>query len=95
MKHAPTFMLAIAVLAATAPATAQDPRPPRGRQRAAQVAPEPDGRVIELEEMLVEGEIERPNAFYILNRTRLGYEVLDLRTSFLPEVVDSVQGEPF
>ena len=65
-------------------ASAQAPRGARG----------PDA-VIELEEMVVEGEIERPNAFYILNRTRLGYEVLDLRTSFLPEVVDSVQGEPF
>jgi hypothetical protein len=30
-----------------------------------------------------------------LNRSNLGYEVLDLRTSFLREVVRSVQRDPF
>ncbi len=52
-------------------------------------------KVIQLEEITIEGRVQKPNAFYILNRSNLGYEVLDLRTSFLRDVVRSVQTEPF
>ena len=52
-------------------------------------------RVIQLEEIVIEGRVQKPNAFYILNRSNLGYEVLELRTSFLRDVVKSVQEEPF
>ena len=52
-------------------------------------------RVIQLEEIVIEGRVQKPNAFYILNRSNLGYEVLELRTSFLREVVRSVPEEPF
>jgi hypothetical protein len=52
-------------------------------------------KVIQLEEITIEGRVQKPNAFYILNRSNLGYEVLDLRTSFLRDVVKSVQREPF
>ncbi len=52
-------------------------------------------RVIQLEEIVIEGRVQKPNAFYILNRSNLGYEVLELRTSFLREVARSVQKEPF
>lgn len=52
-------------------------------------------RVITLEEVRIEGRVQKPNAFYILNRSSIGYEVLDLRTSFTREIVRSVQGEPF
>jgi hypothetical protein len=52
-------------------------------------------RVIQLDEIRIEGRVQKPNAFYILNRSNLGYEVLDLRTSFVREVIRSVQTEPF
>ncbi|MDH4282440.1 MAG: hypothetical protein OEV36_07290 [Myxococcales bacterium] len=52
-------------------------------------------RVIQLEEIVIEGRVQKPNAFYILNRSNLGYEVLELRTSFLDKVIQSVQKEPF
>jgi hypothetical protein len=52
-------------------------------------------RVIQLEEIVIEGRVQKPNAFYILNRSNLGYEVFELRTSFLRKVVRSVQKEPF
>ena len=48
-----------------------------------------------LKEIVIEGRVQKPNAFYILNRSNLGYGVLELRTSFLREVVRSVQQEPF
>lgn len=52
-------------------------------------------RVIQLEEIRIEGRVQKPNAFYILNRSNLGYEVLDLRTSFVREVIRSVRRAPF
>ena len=52
-------------------------------------------RVIQLEEIKIEGRVQKPNAFYILNRAQLGYEVLDLRTSFIREIIRSVRREPF
>ena len=52
-------------------------------------------KVIQLEEITIEGRVQKPNAFYILNRSNIGYEVLDLRTSFLRDVVRSVQHDPF
>lgn len=52
-------------------------------------------RVIQLDEIRIEGRVQKPNAFYILNRSNLGYEVLDLRTSFVREVIRSVSDEPF
>ncbi|MDW8246606.1 MAG: hypothetical protein RMJ84_08505 [Sandaracinaceae bacterium] len=52
-------------------------------------------RVIQLEEFKIEGRVQKPNAFYILHRSSLGYEILDLRTSFVREIIRSVQREPF
>ena len=61
----------------------------------AQEAKKRQPRVIQLEEIVIEGRVQKPNAFYILNRSNLGYEVLELRTSFLREIAKSVQKEPF
>ena len=66
-----------------------------GASAHAQTKPKRAPKVIQLEEIKIEGRVQKPNAFYILNRSNLGYEVLDLRTSFLRDVVRSVQREPF
>lgn len=52
-------------------------------------------RVIRLEEITIEGRIQKPNAFFVLQRSNLGFAVLDLRTSFVQEIVRSVNREPF
>jgi hypothetical protein len=52
-------------------------------------------KVIQLEEITIEGKVQKPNAFYILNRSNIGYEVMDLRTSFINKVVSAVNNEPF
>jgi hypothetical protein len=61
----------------------------------AQNKPKRTPKVIQLEEIKIEGRVQKPNAFYILNRSNLGYEVLDLRTSFVREIVHSVQSDTF
>jgi hypothetical protein len=74
----------VCVVAAVAlPAYAQDKK----RQRAP--------KVVQLEEIKIEGRVQKPNAFYILNRSNIGYEVLELRTSFVQDIVRSVRREPF
>ena len=71
-------------LAAAIPAHAQDNKK---RQRSP--------KVVQLEEIKIEGRVQKPNAFYILNRSNIGYEVLELRTSFVQDIVRSVRREPF
>ena len=62
----------------------------------AQAQPRRGGpRVIRLEEITIEGQIQKPNAFYVLQRSNLGFEVMELRTSFVEEIVRSVKTEPF
>ncbi|MGD8861783.1 MAG: hypothetical protein PVI30_17365 [Myxococcales bacterium] len=70
----------VTALAASTVATAQQRRAPK---------------VIQLEEIKIEGRVQKPNAFYILNRSNIGYEVMELRTSFVDEVIRSVRREPF
>ena len=71
--------IGVALLGSVAPASAQKRAP----------------KVIELEEIKIEGRVQKPNAFYILNRSNIGYQVMELRTSFLQQVVRSVRSEPF
>ncbi|MFW5878341.1 MAG: hypothetical protein ACOCVR_00845 [Myxococcota bacterium] len=52
-------------------------------------------RTIRLEEIRVEGRIQKPQAFYILPRSNLDYEALDQKESFLPKIEESVEREPF
>ncbi|MBX3272823.1 MAG: hypothetical protein KF729_21350 [Sandaracinaceae bacterium] len=77
--------LAVALFASLALAASADAQSSSGRQP----------RVIQLDEIRIEGRVQKPNAFYILNRSNLGYEVIDLRTSFVREVIRSVMREPF
>jgi hypothetical protein len=52
-------------------------------------------KVIRLEAIKVEGRIQKPQAFYILQRSNLNFEGLELKRSFLPKIVKSVEKEPF
>ena len=52
-------------------------------------------KVVQLEDIVIESEVQKPTAFYILNRSSLGYEIMDLRTSFIDEIVRSAQRDPF
>lgn len=52
-------------------------------------------RVIRLEEIQIEGRVQKPNAFYILNRSSLGDTLQELRTSFLTEIERTVRKPPF
>ena len=88
-------ILALVLVTATGvTASAQDTNPPpaEGGRRGGRRGPQ---RVIRLEEITIEGRIQKPNAFFVLQRSNLGFAVLDLRTSFVPEIIRSVGREPF
>lgn len=52
-------------------------------------------KVIRLEAIKVEGRIQKPQAFYILQRSNLNFEGLDLKQSFVPKILKSIESEPF
>ena len=60
-----------------------------------QSAPNKKKKVIRLEAITVEGRIQKPQAFYILQRSNLNFDELNRGESFLPKVVQSVEKEPF
>lgn len=79
---AATLAAAATTVALASPAAAQD------RARPAPV-------VVELPTTTIVGTQQRPGALYVLSRTRAGYEVTELRASFVREVVRSTEAEPF
>lgn len=54
-----------------------------------------DRRILVLDEEVVEGRIEKPEAFYILQATNLNYDQAELTESFLPDLFRTVEEEPF
>jgi hypothetical protein len=81
-----TFLTLLCMLAAV-PALAQD-------TGSAQSAPKKK-KVIRLDALTVEGKIQKPQAFYILQRSNLNFEELNKSESFVPQVVESVDKQPF
>jgi hypothetical protein len=52
-------------------------------------------KVIKLEAITVEGRIQKPQAFYILQRQNLNFDELNRTESFLNKVPKSVEHDPF
>lgn len=66
-----------------------------GAMASAQAQTQPRRTVIRLDEISVEGRIQKPQAFYILPRSSLNYEALAREDSFLPKIEQSLDKEPF
>ena len=75
-------LLAVLLMIAAVPALAQD----SGTKKK---------KVIRLDALTVEGKIQKPQAFYILQRSNLNFEELNKPESFVPKVVQSVDKQPF
>lgn len=57
--------------------------------------PKKKKKVIRLDAITVEGRIQKPQAFYILQRSNLNFRELSQSPSFLPKVLRSVDRDPF
>jgi hypothetical protein len=60
-----------------------------------QAAPAKKKKVIRLDAITVEGRIQKPQAFYILQRSQLNFDELNRPESFLTKVEKSVEKEAF
>jgi hypothetical protein len=58
-------------------------------------AQEKKKKVLRLDEITVEGRIQKPQAFYILQRSPLNFESLERNESFIPKIMKSVENDPF
>ena len=97
MNRSRSSRFALAVAAALAlvawpelPADAQTKTSPRRRGGGTKRR-----KVIRLGEFRIEGTIQKPQAFYILQRSSLNYESLMLERSFVPKIIESVNLPPF
>lgn len=52
-------------------------------------------KVIRLDAITVEGRIQKPQAFYILQRSTLNFDELNREESFIPKVEKSVEKDSF
>lgn len=50
---------------------------------------------ITLEEFVIEGNIQKPEAFFILPRTNLNFEDLERREDLKKRIIQSVESAPF
>jgi hypothetical protein len=82
MRHLVVSLLVVSTLAS--PASAQEKKREKGK-----------AKVIQIEALKVEGQIQKPEAFYILQKGEVNFKGLEPRKSFLPAIIESVEKEPF
>jgi hypothetical protein len=58
-------------------------------------APAKKKKVIRLDAITVEGRIQKPQAFYILQRSTLNFDELNRAETFVPKVEKSVEKDAF
>jgi hypothetical protein len=76
------FVLAVAALLAL-PALAQDKSDAKPHKK------------ITLDDLVIEGNIQKPEAFFILPRTNLNFADLERREDLKSRIIKSVEKEPF
>ena len=50
---------------------------------------------IVLSEFVIEGRVQKPQAFLLLQRQSLNFEGLELKRSFVPKIIKSIEKDPF
>ena len=76
-------LLALALIAASLASAQETPATARKK------------KVIRLDAITVEGRIQKPQAFYILQRSTLNFDELNRAESFVPKVEKSVDKDAF
>jgi hypothetical protein len=87
--------LALVLLLAAAPVLAEDGATSASTATDKAKEPAKKKKVIRLDAITVEGRIQKPQAFYILQRSNLDFDEINKAESFVPKVVKSVEKEPF
>ena len=79
-----------------APSASSEPKPERkaSAETKAQASAR-SKRVVRVEELKVEGRIQKPQAMFLMPRANLNYGDLEKGESFLPKVAEPLQKPPF
>jgi hypothetical protein len=89
------LLIAAVLSAPLSSARAEDPpaeakAPPKASSSGAK-----EKKVLRLEEFTVEGRIQKPQAFFILQRGTIAFDGGDKKESFLPKIQKSCEKDPF
>lgn len=84
MRSPARSMLVLVMLLASSLSFAQEAAPPAKKKK-----------VIRLDAITVEGRIQKPQAFYILQRSTLNFDELNRAESFVPKIEKSVERDSF
>jgi hypothetical protein len=95
-----TRILLLAIAISPTVALAQDATPPAGAQvqgPKVKVERTASGQKIFriTEGIVVEGKIQKPNAFYVLQRSSMDYDWEGLKQDFLPKILQATGKHPF
>jgi hypothetical protein len=88
----PVLLLLLFVVASR-PAWAQAPA--SAKKAEAPAPAKKQAKAIHLEAVQIDGRIPKPEAFYILDRSKPSFDDLNRAETFVPKVVQSVQQDPF
>lgn len=91
-----TAMLAFSSLLPSV-AAAQEQSPPATAAPKVKVERSASGQKIFriTEGIVVEGKIQKPNAFYVLQRSSMDYDWESLKKDFLPKILEAASHHPF
>lgn len=89
----------VASLSVASPAFTQEPGPEAGQEAAPKVKVERSAsgqKIFRITEgIVVEGKIQKPNAFYVLQRSSMDYDWESLKQDFLPKILHATGKHPF
>lgn len=83
MRHLIVAVLIALIGSAAGNARAAEPRDPK------------KAGVIDLEALVIEGKVSKPQVFYVLGRSRIEYENLKLQRTFVDRIIDTAKKNPF
>ena len=99
--HRSRLLVALVLWVAPAVAHAEDPpaadAPPVSTAPKVKIERTANGsKIIRITEgIVVEGRIQKPNAFYVLQRSSIDYDWESLKQDFLPRILDATSKNPF
>jgi hypothetical protein len=85
-------LAAVLTMALTSPTSAAEPR---SSPRAAKRPAPPKPKVLRLEEMRVEGKIQKPQAMFLMPRANLNVGDLERADPLLPKIAEAIEKDPF
>ena len=95
MTRLSSILAVLAILPPLEPARAEE----TGRPAAPEVKVERSGsgqKIFRITEgIVVEGRIQKPNAFYVLQRSTIDYDWETLKQDFLPKILEAAAQPPF